>query len=255
MVHRNVYLLNGLELDAYWRARAAWLWSGRDAVLVGHSAAAIMGVKWIPDDLPAELGRSKARATDGVIVRSDAFAPDEVFRVGDMTCSTGARTAYDLGRRLPFDTNIIRVDSVLNARRCSVDDVSRIADRYPGARGIRQLRRVLALADAGAESPQETRLRLLLVRAGLTPIITQIRVGNRRIDMGWPEYKVGVEYDGEQHWTNPDDYAKDIERLEFLAAQGWIIVRVSSTQLGFNPAHVVERARRALVSRGYVRSV
>jgi very-short-patch-repair endonuclease len=72
--------------------------------------------------------------------------------------------------------------------------------------------------------------------------------------MGWPEYKVGVEYDGEQHWTNPDDYAKDIERLEFLAAQGWIIVRVSSTQLGFNPAHVVERARRALVSRGYVRS-
>jgi len=42
-----------------------------------------------------------------------------------------------------------------------------------------------------------TELRLLLVRDGLPRPVTQIRVGRRRVDMGWPEWKVGVEYDGE----------------------------------------------------------
>jgi very-short-patch-repair endonuclease len=221
-------------------------------VVVGHSAAALLGSKWIPPELPAELARIRTPAPPGIVVHSGELATDETRYAGGITCTATPRTAYDLGRRLPLDTSIIRIDALLNATGRTIDDVAKIAARYPGARNIRRLRSVLALVDAGAESPQETKTRLLLVRAGLTPIVTQIRVGNRRIDMGWPEYKVGVEYDGEQHWTNPDDYAKDVERLEFLAAQGWIIVRVSSRQLRFNPAHVVERVRRALVSRGYV---
>jgi very-short-patch-repair endonuclease len=68
--------------------------------------------------------------------------------------------------------------------------------------------------------------------------------------MGWPEWKVGVEYDGEQHWTNPDDYADDIERLEYLAAQGWIIVRVSSRQLRYDRDGILGRVRDALTQRG-----
>jgi hypothetical protein len=50
---------------------------------------------------------------------------------------------------------------------------------------------------------------------------------NRRKETDRPEWKVGVEYDGEQHWTDPNRHAEDIERLEYLAAQGWIIVRVA----------------------------
>jgi very-short-patch-repair endonuclease len=112
----------------------------------------------------------------------------------------------------------------------------------------------MTLVDAGAESPQETRLRLLLIRSGLPRPVTQIPVHNdlgrvvRRIDMGWPDVMVGVEYDGEQHFTNPDDYAADIERLEFLAARGWLIVRVSATQLRYRRPDIVDRvvtARRA----------
>ena len=68
----------------------------------------------------------------------------------------------------------------------------------------------------------------------------------RRIDMGYPECRVGVEYDGEQHFTNPDDYADDIERLEFLADKGWNIVRVSARQLRYERAQIVRRVRTAL---------
>jgi very-short-patch-repair endonuclease len=67
--------------------------------------------------------------------------------------------------------------------------------------------------------------------------------------MGWPEWKVGVEYDGEQHWTNPGDHADDIVRLEFLAAQGWIIVRVSARQLRYDRDGILSRVRDALARR------
>ncbi len=124
-------------------------------------------------------------------------------------CTTAARTAYDIGRRTPGDTGIIRIDSLLNATRCTTSVVEQIAGRYPGARGMRQLRDTLELVDGGAESPRETELRLLLVRAGLPRPVTQIPVADnagrivRRIDMGWPHWMVGVEYDGEQHFADP----------------------------------------------------
>jgi very-short-patch-repair endonuclease len=250
-LHRDVYLLKGLELDAALLAHAAWLWSGRKAVVVGNSAAALLGSRWIPCDIPAELARSWAPAPPGIVVHSGEIRADELRHVGPITCTNAARTAYDLGRRLSLDTAIIRIDGLLNATGYTVGEVASIARRYPGARGIRQLRTALDLADAGAESPQETRLRLLLVRAGLQRPTTQIWVGRRRVDMGWPEYRVGVEYDGEQHWTNPDDYADDIERLEYLASQGWIIVRVSSRQLRYDRDGIVRRVRGALRRAGY----
>jgi hypothetical protein len=203
-----------------------------------------------------ELARARRPAADGIKVRSGQIRDDEICVVDGIACTTAARTAYDLGRRLSLEAAVIRIDALLNATKVPVPQVASITIRYPGARGIRPLRRVLDLADAGAESPQETRLRLLLVSSGLPRPVTQIPVTNdwgrvvRRIDMGWPQWMVGAEYDGEHHWTNPDEYAKDIERLEFLAAKGWAIVRVSATQLRYQRGLVVERVKTALRKAG-----
>lgn len=251
-IHYNVYAPAGLPLDARTRAEAAWLWSGRKAVLVGNSAAALFGTRWLPSDGPAEIARVRTPSPPGITVHSGVICDDELRRAGPMRHTTPARTAYDLGRRLQGDEAIARIDAILNATRCSVEDIRTTAARYPGARGIRRLRATLDLVDPGAESPQETRLRLVLIRGGLPRPVTQIPVTNewgrvvRRIDMGWPEAMVGVEYDGEQHFVNADDYARDIDRLEFLAEKGWQIVRVSARQLRFEPDRVVDRARRAL---------
>jgi very-short-patch-repair endonuclease len=245
-VHHNVYAPLGLELDAIGRATAAWLWSRRRATLVGSSAAALLGTRWLPSDAPAELARVRCAAPPGIVVHSGSIAGDEICVVRRMNCTTPARTAYDIGRRVADDRAIVRIDALLNVTRCTVADIEQVAARYCGARGMRHLRASLALVDAGAESPQETRLRLLLVRSGLPTPVTQILVGNRRIDMGWRQWKVGVEYDGAQHWTDPRQHAEDIERLEFLAAQGWTIVRVSARQLRYRPELVVDRVRTAL---------
>jgi len=250
-LHYNVYALKGLDLDACDRARAAWLWSRRTATLVGSSAAAMHGTKWLPRDVPAELVHTRGPAPRGILIHRGLVADDEICLRQSIDCTTPTRTAYDIGRRVAGDAAIVRIDALLNATRCTVAEVARIADRYPGARGIRRLRGALDLVDGGAESPKETELRLLLVRDGLPRPVTQILVlkqGHkpRRIDMEWPQWKIGVEYDGEQHFTNPDDYADDIERLEFLAAQGWVIVRVSSRQLRYNRAEILRRVRREL---------
>jgi hypothetical protein len=181
-LHRNVYTRTGVELTALDRAHAAWLWSGRRAILVGHSAAAVLGSRWIPADAPVELARTRRPAAHGIKVRSGQIRDDEVCTVDGIACTTPARTAYDLGRRLLLDTAVIRIDALLNATNVSVPQVESIALRYPGARGIRPLRRALDLADAGAESPQETRLRLLLVRSGLPRPVTHPsdqRLGSR----------------------------------------------------------------------------
>ncbi|MGX9789484.1 endonuclease domain-containing protein [Mycobacterium sp. MMS18-G62] len=245
-LHYNVYARKGLELNAVDMARAAWLWSRRTATLVGHSAAAMHGTQWLPDDAPAEIAYARQPAPRGILIHRGTIADDEICLRQSIICTTSARTAYDIGRRVSGDTAIVRIDALLNSTGCTVQEVERIADRYPGARGMRALRKALDLADGGAESPKETELRLLLVRDGLPRPVTQIKVGRRRVDMGWPVWKVGVEYDGGHHWTNPNSHADDIERLEFLAAQGWIIIRISARQLRYDRAGILRRVRAAL---------
>ena len=116
-LHHNVYAPVGLTLDARDRAFAAWLWSRGEAMLVGHSAAAMHGTKWLPLDAPAELARIRHAAPRGIIVHNDTIRADEMCVRGSVDCTTPTRTAYDIGRRVTGDRAIIRLDALLNATR------------------------------------------------------------------------------------------------------------------------------------------
>jgi very-short-patch-repair endonuclease len=93
-------------------------------------------------------------------------------------------------------------------------------------------------------------VRLLLIDGGLPRPQTQIAVvtedGTYYLDMGWPDYMVAVEYDGEHHRSNLLQYRKDIRRLETLQRMGWIVVRVVA---GDRPAAILRRVRCALDAR------
>ena len=255
-IYRNVYLPRGQQVTPAQRAHAAWLWSRRRATVVGVSAAAMHGAKWIDDRLPAELNQPSQHKTKGIVLHNDTLSLDEICTVRGIDVTTAARTAFDLGRRYGRTLAVIRVDALLQATALQLTDIDTLIDRHRRIRGIVQLREVVRLADAGAESPQETRTRLLLTDAGLRPRQTQIEVFNRfgdfvhRIDMGWPKWKVGVEYDGEQHWSNPAIRAKDIDQQAELEELGWRTIRVSSEILRFRPHTIVERTRCALRAAG-----
>ncbi|WP_082976063.1 DUF559 domain-containing protein, partial [Mycobacterium sp. 1165196.3] len=68
------------------------------------------------------------------------------------------------------------------------------------------------------------------------------------LDMGWEEYRVAAEYDGDHHRTNRKQYARDQSRLRKLDDLGWMVVRVIADD---KPDDVVGRVRRALIRRGY----
>lgn len=256
MVHRNVYIRRGQKLTPVTRAVAAWLWSGRTATVAGLSAAALHRTAWIDDWLPAELNRPSRDKARGIILRSDTLDDDETCVRDGIRMTTPARTAFDLGRRKGFTAAAIRLDALMHATEVKAADVELLADRHRGARGLVQLRRVLHLADGGAESPYETKTRLVLVGGGLQRPQTQIEVLNEwgavmaRIDMGWEEWKVGVEFDGAQHWTDPAQRSRDIDRLAELEARGWAIIRVSADMLRRRPHVVVARVHRALLAAG-----
>jgi very-short-patch-repair endonuclease len=258
MVYRNVYLRKGVELTPERRAVAAWLWSERNATIAGMSGAALHGSRWIDSELPAELIRREACDVRGIVIHRGRLRDDEICVVHGMPVTTPARTAFDIGRRDRLETAIIRVDALANAVGLKPVDVERLADGRRGARGIVRLRRVLELMDGGAESPQETRTRLLLIAAGFPRPQTQIPVVDEygafigRVDMGWEEWKVGVEYDGPQHWTNPEQHAHDIDRLAELATQGWVIIRVSRDLLRYRPHVFLARVRDAMRAAGWL---
>jgi hypothetical protein len=225
-VYRNVYMPKDHELTAAARGVAAWLWSGRRATAAGVSAAALLGTRWIDPGLPAELYRPNGKPVDGIVIHRDELWEDEVRPVGAIPATTPARTAFDLGRREGLVRAAIRVDALANVTNLKAVDVEELIERHPGVRGLVQLRRVISLMDGGAESPQETRTRLLLVRSGLPKPETQVVVADHfnrpfaRIDMGYREWKVGIEFDGAQHWTDPAQRTADIDRHAELAALG-----------------------------------
>jgi hypothetical protein len=251
-----VYVPIGHELTAASRAVAAWLWSGRDATLTGLSAAALHGVRWIDPQHSAEVCRRNGKPVDGIVIHRDELWDDEICAVRGISATTPARTAFDLGRRKGLTSALIRVDALANRTNVKPADVELLAQRHPGVRGLVQLRQILRLMDGGAESPQETRTRLLLVRSGLPKPETQIRVVDRfdypfaRLDMGYRELKVAIEFDGAQHWTDPAQRTADIDRYAELGALGWLIVRVSSDLLRYRPEVVVVRVCTALRQAG-----
>ncbi|MGH3678567.1 MAG: DUF559 domain-containing protein [Mycobacterium sp.] len=255
-VYRNVYLPKAAELTAADRARAAWLWCGGEATLAVRSAAAIYGTKWIDGHLAAELCRSDRRHPPGIKVRTYALSRDDVCWVDDMRLTTPERTAFDIGRLHLPDRSVPVLDALVRATNLKVADVLALADDRPGVRGRRRLRSALALVDEGAESPQESRVRLILVRGGLPMPQSQICFANEhgdvriRVDMGWQEWRVAVEYDGVQHWDDARQRSWDIERLAILESEGWVVIRISAEMLT-RPDVIVERVAKKLREAGW----
>jgi hypothetical protein len=232
---------------------AAWLWSGRQAVITGRAAAALHGAKWVDDCAPVELLWRNNHYPSGTIVRDERFQPDEVAAIRGLRLATPARAGFDIARHLPRARAIAHLDALARASGIMEQDVLYLVDRYSGARGNKRARAALSLMDAGAESPKESWLRLVLIDAGLPRPATQIRVTDGRrvayLDMGWEEPLVALEYDGDQHRTDRWQYVKDIRRAEMAEGLGWHVIKVIKED---KPGYVIERARDALARRGWV---
>lgn len=200
-------------------------------------------------DLPQSTPTKRAADLGGCI------GDDEIQVIDDIRVTTAARTALDIASRQPTDRAVPAIDSLARATRLQAADVELLVDRYRGRNGIRRARATLDLVDAGAESPRETWLRLLIVRSGLPrprtqiPVLDEYRQLVARVDMGWEDWKIAVEYDGEHHWTDRRQMTRDIRRTEQLGDLGWIVIRVTADD---TPATILHRIGTAIARRSSV---
>jgi hypothetical protein len=159
-----------------------------------------------------------------------------LVRRGRWPCSPPEEAAADAVRHLPLDDGVVLVDRLAHSGITTLAAVRNAAARLPSCRGSARARTAVSLADGRAESPQETRLRLLLLRAGLPAPVAQHRVFDdvgfvARVDFAYVDLKIAIEYDGLWHGERTA-FLADRRRLNRLTAAGWVVVHVTAEDIG-----------------------
>lgn len=250
----DTYADAGAVLDLRLRSLAAYRWAGPGAVLCGYSAAELLGASCAPRDAPAEVAgavRPGARSRPGVLVRRDVLHPGEITTVDGVRVTTRMRTAYDLARRASPTEGVVALDALARGS-FPPDLLLNFTVRYRGSRGVRKVLDALSWVDARSGSPPETRLRLLLVRAGLPrpvpqhPVLDDVRHRAMWLDLAYPERRIGVEYDGGDHFATPEAARADARRHTRLVALGWRVLRYTAIEMRTEPGRIVAEVRTAL---------
>jgi len=241
------------------------------ATIYGLSAAFLWGVDLLPHKgrVPAPVHvavPSKARPDPHPRIRYANLALNwehDVTSLTGMPITTGVRTAFDLGRRLPRADALVALDALLRRRTCTKAQLSAYVDARPGWRQVKQLRELLNLAEPLSESPMESRLRLLLHDAGLPKPTPQFKVVTpttsstgstgsgkfiARVDLAYPQWRIAIEYEGDHH-REQATFRKDVHRFNALRAAGWLALRFTADDVLRRSEQIPQTVRQAIAER------
>lgn len=221
-----------------------------DAVFSGATAGWLLGLDLAPCS-PAEVtvpDASWLRPRARLSVARTSLGAAEVVCIRGLPATSAVRTITDLGRRSPLYEAVIAIDEALHKGIVSCDDLSRFAAARAGAKGIGRLRVAIDLAEPATESPMETRLRLLIVTAGLPRPAAQVAIYEQGEFLGRPDLlyeaqRLVIEYDG---GTHRESLAEDNRRQNRLVGAGYRILRFTSADVYRAPTAVVAQVRAAL---------
>ncbi|GAA5157124.1 hypothetical protein GCM10023321_34820 [Pseudonocardia eucalypti] len=246
-VFAGVFAPVDLALDLAARSRAAYLMvGGRGGVLVGYSAAELLGADCAPRDALAEVAVPvRIHAKTGLRIVHSAIDPADTVERDGCRVTTPLRTAWDLARRVELVEAVIAVDALARVGGFAPAELLARRAALPGSRGSRRLDQVVALADPGAASPMETRLRVGLLGAGLPAPKVQYEVRDgrdnpvARVDLAYPGARLAVEYVA-------DEPNVPRQREGELADLGWQVVRVHREDVLRGMRRTADRVRAGL---------
>lgn len=251
---RGVYVAGQAPDDLLLRARALALVVPEDAVVVDWTAT------WLHTGMlpygrhvevpPVSLFRlpGQGRLRNGLCVSGErALIPEDLTVMDGLLVTTELRTAWDLGRFSPRDDAIGGLDRLLRTGAFTREDLLSGVERFARQRGVVQLRDLAPRADPRAESGPESVVRLRWTDLRSLPRPTpQVPVehtpgGTWWLDLGVPELRFAVEYDGEEHHSSESDVTHDVERRNWLRKhRRWIIEPVRRHNV-FGPTRDIER--------------
>ena len=241
----------------YLRLDAARLAVPDRGVLCGLTAAWSYGadVRRV-DDFDVHVGFAEGqriRKRPGLAVCQETLDPVDITRLDGVQITTPLRTAFDCLRLLRHPEGVVVADALTHLELVDLDE---LAAYFAGKRRLRNLRigeRLLSYVEPKSESPMETRMRVELIDAGLPQPEAQHNVyddhGNfvGRLDLAYVNARLGVEYDGADHWTQRRD---DDRRRTRIREQGWEVLVYSADDVFRTPITMCAEVRRHLRSRG-----
>ena len=255
-VTRGAYVSRAVPLTVLNACRAAVQVLPARAVFSHLTAAALLGAPvshaWpLHVVVPPGVVRPQRRK---VRVHVRTLLPEDVVLHGGLSVTSGPQTLLDLSTVLAADELVAVGDALYRAGHLDQDSVGARLGRADGVRGIAVARSVAPLLTPLAASRPESLFRYWLTASDLPDPRPQVPVLDRwgqevaHADLGYEEWKVGLEYEGRQH-AETKQFGRDLERYSLMAADGWLLLRFGARHLHRRPA-VIERVAGALRSRG-----
>ncbi|MGY1663281.1 endonuclease domain-containing protein [Geodermatophilus sp. SYSU D00705] len=255
-VSRGAYVSRSVRLSVYTASTAVLPLLPAGTAVSHRTAAALLGAP-VPADWPLEVvvpvGSYRPRRRR-LRVHVRDLAPGDVIRHLGLPVTSGPQTWLDLAAVLPPDRLVAAGDALYRAGHLDDGSLRQRLERADGVRGVVRAREWAPFLSPLAMSPPESLVRCWFIEAGLPHPLPQVEIEDHfgrvvaHADLGWPEWKVAVEYEGRQH-AEPGRFGSDIDRYSLMAADGWLVVRFGALHLRQRDV-VVDRAARALRSRG-----
>lgn len=246
---RDVYVAAHVPDSYELRLQVASLLLPDASAISGQAAAWVHGVDIrasVDDLIEVTDSRHQMPLARGVLLPREAPLWDgDIVEVNGIFVTSPLRTAFDLTRRASLTEAVVAMDAMWAAGLVDPDELLRYAAERPGWPGLRRLEHAASLADRGAGSPMESRLRMLLRDGGLPRPVTQYKVPDgyggtvAEVDLAFPERELGVEYDGRVHESNRQR-VKDLRRDNRLRAVDWTVLYYSAADY-YTRRHVILR--------------
>jgi very-short-patch-repair endonuclease len=252
---QGVYLHSDVPLNESIRVAGALLLCDDRVVVSHHSAARIWGGV-VPDDGRVHVsGVGTRRKVRGIRAHRVKVGGQRWREIGGLRVTTPVQTFLDLGTELGLLDLVVLGDSLVRTGQVTPEELVAAVATFRG--GSRQLlRRAAGLVRREVDSPMESRLRVLMILAGL-PEPTVNHVIRRadgsvrfRFDLSYPGHHLVIEYDGRQHAESDDQWDWDIDRREWMDHEKWRIVIVRSKDLYNKPAQTLQRIISAMRDQG-----
>lgn len=251
-VGRGAYVWAGLREDAMHRIQTAACLLPAGAVFSGQTAAWLHGLQrdlCDPLEVTVPPGTGVSHRA-GLRIRRVALQPSDTTRVRSAPATSAVRTLVDMSRRLSLIEAVVFIDGALYNRKARIGQLESWLGSNAGAHGVRRLREALPFVDPKAESPMESRLRMILVLGGLPRPRAQVSIHDPqggfvgRLDLYYEQQRLGIEYDGASH---RDSLAADNQRQNRLLSAGIRLLRFTASDVLGNPESVVQQVR-AMIS-------
>ena len=221
-----------------------------EVVFSGRTAGWLHGLN-LPPEEPVEVIVQDVRVSSraGLRLHRTNLKPEDVVRLRGLPVTSALRTAVDLGSRRPLVEAVVALDMALHKRIVTLVKLRSFQEANRGVRGVAILRRAIELAEPATQSPMETRLRLLLVMAGLPRPQAQVSLHDTvgrflgRPDLYYTAHKLGLEYDGATH---RDSLVEDNRRQNRLLNGGIRLLRFTAADIYHAPESVIEQVSRAI---------